>query len=583
MKIYVVERRNFVPDQFPSITLHPDSWDDFGFKTTFFATFWGSKDRSVDLLDVKIMRQGMTVATSTPPLPFLNDGALPEDCASLGANYDYYKRVNSLGEELSGSILRGMRDVTFDTGRRSMMEAELAYKSSLLRLRPARDALNRMILENAKRLGIEPETPQPNVEVVARPAEADRATEAQPRTSDPKKAVDENGHSDTGEAAKEPETRTAALRILFSPPKRADRRLIPDRVDFDFAGPPKLPSSLIALVGPNGTGKTTLLSELALAMFFGSAAPGDQPAGSLDIPSGAVRDVIFISYSAYDSFEIPQDQKLGQDARDDLARQGYVYVGLRKLDADEEAAGRNREHRLKTIQELDDEFASNVERLATADEFAPDPDRSNRIVLYAKALGILISDPSFAAIMEVGQKVRDDEVIHRFRHQFSSMSTGHKAILNIVASLCLRLNRNSLVIMDEPEAHLHPPLVAVLLKIVRELLGHFDAHAIVATHSPIVVQETLGQHVLLFERKLDTTTWMPSPRQTFGENVASLTREVFGLPAAMTDFVSVLEHRLADDPSLPNLEALFGERKLSSPARAQALRILAKLGSERGR
>jgi predicted ATPase len=542
MNIYIVERRSFVPEQFPSITLHPDKWDDFGFKTTFFATFWESEVRSVDLLDVKIMRIGMAGETYTPLLGSFNEDALPEDCASLGANYDYYKRVKSLGEKLSQSIFRSMRDVAFDSDRRSMVESEPAYQSSLLRLRPARDALNRMILESAKSSETASESPRSAGEAEAAP---DRTDEVPQQAKILENDADEIALVDAAESPTDRETLVGALRILFSPLKRADRHFIPERIDFDFAGPPELPSNLIALVGPNGTGKTTLLAELALTMFFGSAIPDGQPAGSLDIPSGAVRDVIFISYSAYDSFEIPQGQELGEDARDDLARQGYVYVGLRKLESDELADGRNREHRLKSIQELDDEFASNVHRLS--DDLAPKFDRQNRMVLFASALRTLILDPSFAAIIEVRKKASDGEVIREVQRLFPSMSTGHKAILNIVASLCLRLNRNSLVMMDEPEAHLHPPLVAALLKIVRNLLGAFDAHAIVATHSPIVVQETLGQHVLLFERKHDSTTWASSPRQTFGENVAALTREVFGLPAAMTDFIGVLEERLAEE------------------------------------
>jgi len=564
MKIYVVDRRDFVPDEFPSLTLDPDKWDDFGFKTTFFVTLWKSPIERVDLLDVKIARMGMT--SGPPILPSVNQDALPEDCGSLGANYDYYKRVRSLGYALSRAIFLGLRDLAFDPDRRSMFEREPepAYQSSLLRLPPARDALDRMILENRQTTEAAREPQQIIVEA----------------RIDGIHLQEDAGTGLVGEGlrAEEQDLRSEALRILFAPPARKDRRFAPEKIDFNFAGPSELPSNLIALVGPNGTGKTSLLAELALSVFFGPRTPNGQATGTLDIATGAVRDVIFISYSAYDSFEIPQGQELGADARDDLARQGYVYVGLRKLTADDQPDSRTREHHLKSIQEIDDEFSATLDRLRVIENIY----REDRETLFAGALRRLLKDPSLAAISTVPRNASDLDVVRRVRELFPSMSTGHKAIMNIIASLCLRLNRNSLVMMDEPEAHLHPPLVATLLKIVRELLRRFDAYAIVATHSPIVVQETLGQHVLLFDRKENNTSWMPSTRQTFGENIAALTREIFGLPAEMTDFIGVLEERLAKDPSLANLEALFGPLRLSSPARAQALRILAKR-SEAGR
>jgi predicted ATP-binding protein involved in virulence len=200
----------------------------------------------------------------------------------------------------------------------------------------------------------------------------------------------------------------------------------------------------------------------------------------------------------------------------------------------------------------------------------------DRWKLFIGAIKELFEDPSMRAIATMPSPRRPADTFNLLAVLFPTLSTGHKAILNIVASLCVHLNANSLVMMDEPEAHLHPPLVASLLKIVRTLLEQFNANAIVATHSPIVIQETLGQHVVRFRRVANRTSWDLHPTQTFGENLATLTRETFGLPAARAHFVSVLRSLIDDGvDSLEEIDALFGDRGMSSPARAQALRLIA--------
>lgn len=376
-------------------------------------------------------------------------------------------------------------------------------------------------------------------------------------------------------AGERPSTAVLPLALAFAPVLGPNQQFEPSELVIDFAGPSELPGNLVALVGPNGTGKTTLLSGLALAIFFGNE--GKEPRGTVTIRSGSVRDVIFVSFSAYDSFEIPRAQELSGNARAELASQGYVYVGLRKLSHEEaETEQRERTHTLKSVREIDEEFLHLLDRLKAVDTSSTRSTAPDRQALFVQAMAALFEDPSMQAMAKLPPATKPMAVIELIAPLFQAMSTGHKAIMNIIASLCVHLNTNSLVLIDEPEAHLHPPLVASLLRIIRMLLRSFDANAIVATHSPIVLQETLGEHVIKFRRVANRTNWEVHATQTFGENVAALTRGTFGLPAAMADFIGVLRELTAEKKaSLEAIEALFGERGLSSPARAQVLRLIA--------
>jgi predicted ATP-binding protein involved in virulence len=136
------------------------------------------------------------------------------------------------------------------------------------------------------------------------------------------------------------------------------------------------------------------------------------------------------------------------------------------------------------------------------------------------------------------------------------------------------LNRRGLALIDEPETHLHPPLLAALMAGVRRLLDDLQAYAIVATHSPVVAQENLASQVKIISGGREGVFVRDVPIQTFGENVGTLTREIFGLHTKATDYRAVLE-QMAND--LGSAEAI--ERRLGQPLSSQALaHVLATLG-----
>lgn len=563
MKIFTVETEDADPGEYPALTLLPDTWDDYGFKTTFIAYFWLAPGNALPLSAVKIVSYDQK-AERTELEPSYPDG-LPNQYASLGTAFEFYQRVSDL-EPFSEEILNSLCDLATDAERYNRFQHQHAFNASLRRLAPAQDALRQVravLLRQASESEDDPETD--GVPNVGEPL-LDTRVESDQRSS----VVEEIRQEETAPSKR---IDTPPLILIYYPRSR-DPQTERMPMTFNFGGPADLPSRLITLVGPNGTGKTTLLAELAARIFFGGGPmPIEDP---VETPSGSVRDVIFISYSAYDSFEIPQAQELSGDVWHALADQGYVYIGLRRLDAAMmKTAAKDRVHELKSIGEIERDFAENLAKLRRdTNDTALKGERFDRVAIFDSAIKQLFEDPSLAAITRLGRVRTDKGLNTRLAAIFPGLSTGHKAILNIVASLCLRLNPNSLVLMDEPEAHLHPPLIASLLRVVRSLLERFQAHAIVATHSPVVVQETLAEHVLILRRIDNRTSWQFSRRQTFGENIAALTRETFGLPAARADYIGRLEAMVASDMSIDEIEARFGAAGMSSPARAQALRLL---------
>jgi hypothetical protein len=153
-----------------------------------------------------------------------------------------------------------------------------------------------------------------------------------------------------------------------------------------------------------------------------------------------------------------------------------------------------------------------------------------------------------------------------WEHVFDQFSTGHKIVLNIAINLCAHLERRSLVLIDEPEMHLHPPLLAALLRAMSTALDRHDSFGVVATHSPVVLQEVPRRSVRVLERVLNQVKVEEPELETFGENIGLLTKFAFHLDSSDTDFEGVLCD-LARTRTVAEIEQLF-DGQLSSQARS---------------
>jgi len=270
------------------------------------------------------------------------------------------------------------------------------------------------------------------------------------------------------------------------------------------------PTNVHALIGRNGIGKTTLLGRMAEAVCLNDESRGARPEigqfiHSLDDgQSDGFANVISVSFSAFDDFPVPSGT--GQDQLDTR----YDYVGLRSF-----------EHaRLKTLPELTEEFSSSVELCI----------RSARFPFWRNAIETLSSDAGFEALgLHLLPQASDDEFVRACEKVYAHASAGHRLVLLTMAKLVETVGERTLILFDEPEAHLHPPLLGSFIRAVSELLLARNGMAIMATHSPVVLQELPASCVSILTRDgIELSAHRPAI-ETFGEAIGVLTHEVFGL------------------------------------------------------
>lgn len=188
---------------------------------------------------------------------------------------------------------------------------------------------------------------------------------------------------------------------------------------------------------------------------------------------------------------------------------------------------------------------------------------------WRRALEMLEADPIFqeAEVASLADDSDDDTFENHATELFDKLSSGHKIVLLTITRLVETVEERSLVLLDEPEAHLHPPLLSAFVRALSNLLINRNGVAIIATHSPVVLQEVPRSCAWKLRRTGHVANAERPEIETFGENVGVLTREVFGLEVIQSGFHKLLGDAVERERSFEAIQLLFGDQ-LGSEARA---------------
>lgn len=273
-------------------------------------------------------------------------------------------------------------------------------------------------------------------------------------------------------------------------------------IEFDFRSHMSLPHRINVLIGKNGAGKTNLLSNLASHLSGvkkdnGFIEENERPQFS---------KYIVISYNLFDDFnkpfELNEDNNGSKANEDDFQRNAlysYVYCGLRTSTG------------VITLDEMSEYLLRNIEIAKYKD----------RIHKWKNILSNIIENEAILA-----------KILNRSANEniFEGLSSGESILLFIVTSIIANIEEESVLIFDEPEVHLHPNAVCNFMKMFNELLEQFNSYAIIATHSPLIVQEIPSRYVTILSKYDNNFTSIEKLEyECFGENISNITNYIFDI------------------------------------------------------
>lgn len=357
--------------------------------------------------------------------------------------------------------------------------------------------------------------------------------------------------------------RLSDYKFAYTSPKRMNPGQVPMMLSFDVLPESYPPTNIHVIIGRNGVGKTHMLNNMTRALVGDPATARQSGSFASENESIPFANLVSVTFSAFDPFEPIPEKKGGTDGM------RYSYIGLKR--ANDKGGGSGSP---KTPKMLAGEFVRSV-RLCL---------QGARAARWRRALEKLEADPIFreaevsSLSNENTNESTDEEFEKRASALFGKLSSGHAIVLLTITRLVETVEEQTLVLLDEPEAHLHPPLLSAFVRTLSDLLINRNGVAIIATHSPVVLQEVPKNCVWKLRRTGYEAIAERPEIETFGENVGVLTREVFALEVTQTGFHKMLSDAIEDERNYETILRRFNNA-LGAEARAIARALITNRNS----
>lgn len=297
------------------------------------------------------------------------------------------------------------------------------------------------------------------------------------------------------------------------------------KVNFNFDSEALIPSRISVLIGKNGLGKSQSLNKLCRALL--KRPEPDTTAiftnDSTLTPPMINRLLALVSPGeARSTFpgEYANSQKL-------------FY---RKIDLNSSSGTNN-----KTIGEL-------FEQLLRSDSYIRENYRIDIFkdtlskAIDISSLYLKVTDTNYIPVeklsfvdgfTEHGLKTAElvkscKQPVVKVADDYYPLSSGQLTFFQFALQCCLYIENGTLIVLDEPETHMHPDFIGEFVELLDYLLEHTGSFAVIATHSPYFVREVGRKQVHIFSANAPGIIDISIPRlRTFGADVESISQFVF--------------------------------------------------------
>ncbi|MBD8156011.1 AAA family ATPase [Pantoea agglomerans] len=321
------------------------------------------------------------------------------------------------------------------------------------------------------------------------------------------------------------------------------------------------PSNIHAIIGRNGLGKTTLLNEMFMSLnrkVKANNAYFENEFGER-IGDDFFSTVVSVSFSAFDPFRPIKEQN------DPLIGSCFYYIGLKQ---DVKFAKLDLSEHLNTLHA---NYALSVFRCCSDD---------SKKKMWLEAISDLESDTNFADLnMKEVAEYQPELIALECQKRMKKMSSGHAVVFMAISRLVEVVQDRTLILFDEPESHLHPPLLSAFVRSLSKLLAKRNGVAIMATHSPVVVQEIPKDCCWVLTRFGDETDCARPSIETFAENVGKITKEVFKLEMEQSGFHKLLKDKVKEGHSFKEILRMF-KKKIGIEGQALLMSMIMLRDSE---
>ena len=317
---------------------------------------------------------------------------------------------------------------------------------------------------------------------------------------------------------------------------------IPAKLSFHVQPESNPPTNIHVIIGRNNVGKTYLIRNMISSIYsiddgrdYGILRSTNSSTGRLvSAKRQAFANVLCVSFSPFDDYtELVK-------CLSKRTAMPFTYIGLTQNNLTES---------------LCKDFSTSLERCLAS---------KRKAEMLTTTISLLESDPIFArselkSLLSENETKMNEEKLNNVQKIFRRLSSGHQVIMLTLTQLICKLTERTFVILDEPENHLHPPLLAAFIRALSELLVNYNGVALIATHSPVILQEVPRSCVWKINRSGSEVTPTRLEIESFGATIGALTREVFELEVRQSGFHKLLADEVTKGLSYTEIKEQFND------------------------
>lgn len=312
-------------------------------------------------------------------------------------------------------------------------------------------------------------------------------------------------------------------------------------LNFTFEHRSELPKRVAILIGENGIGKSQTLRNIALAAIRGSSNLSEMDVDEQKGERIQISRLLAFAPTNESKSVFPSDKNSNS----------HIFYKRFTL---------NREYNRKGKSNVSDIIL----QVARIDERISGSDRwsifLNAIETLNKSKDIVLpcsSDEQLEYIHVHGLRNQGEErrletfkAINQSKEpmrlingKLHPLSSGEISFIKFCAQACLYIENGTLLLLDEPETHLHPAFINKFFSILDSLLSQTGSSAIMATHSVYFVREVFKEQVTVLRRTHQGEIISEKPRlSTFGADIGNISYFVFGENEETKTLIDVKEN-----------------------------------------
>lgn len=171
---------------------------------------------------------------------------------------------------------------------------------------------------------------------------------------------------------------------------------------------------------------------------------------------------------------------------------------------------------------------------------------------------------------EFFNKIFTDLIFHREGEdvRFSQMSSGELTMFFRFFPLIDKICDDCVVLIDEPETHLHPKWIKNYINLLVKLFGNFNVHFIIATHSPLIASDVPKECIIGLNRTNNNFIKQYNINEkTLGGETGDILQDVFNLEEYGGEFTKSKKEKikqLLNDSKINEALNLYDDLSLNS-------------------